>query len=61
LAYFYKILIIFKEKFTITNIILFKRWDICAPEALIKAWGGQLLGIDGKSYLYDDKLPYGND
>ena len=30
------------------------RWDSCAPEALLRAAGGVLLGFDGKPYRYDE-------
>ncbi|CUT99590.1 3'2'5' bisphosphate nucleotidase 1 [Echinococcus multilocularis] len=29
-----------------------KRWDTCAPEALINAIGGRVSGVDGQSYSY---------
>ncbi len=29
-----------------------KRWDTCAPEALLNASGGRLTGIDGSLYSY---------
>ncbi len=30
------------------------RWDSCAPEAVLRAAGGVLLGFDGKPYRYDE-------
>ncbi|VDD82129.1 unnamed protein product [Mesocestoides corti] len=30
-----------------------KRWDTCAPEALINCIGGRVTGIDGKAYSYN--------
>jgi len=29
------------------------RWDSCAPEAVIRAAGGELVGFDGQRYRYD--------
>ena len=29
-----------------------KRWDTCAPEALLNAVGGRVTGIDGRVYSY---------
>lgn len=29
-----------------------KRWDTCAPEALINAIGGRVSGVDGRAYSY---------
>lgn len=29
-----------------------KRWDTCAPEALINAIGGRVSGVDGRVYSY---------
>ena len=35
-----------------------KRWDTCAPEALMRAWGGLCTDLNGKEYKYDENLPY---
>lgn len=29
-----------------------KRWDTCAPEALLRCVGGKLTGLDGREYCY---------
>ncbi|CAD8101685.1 unnamed protein product [Paramecium sonneborni] len=41
------------------------KWDICAPEALFKTFGGDFLGLAGQHYVYNPKdksfdNPYGN-
>lgn len=30
-----------------------KKWDTCAPEAVLNAMGGRLTDMDGKNYSYD--------
>lgn len=29
-----------------------KRWDTCAPEVLLSAWGGVVSGLNGEPYEY---------
>nr|VZI31319.1 unnamed protein product [Spirometra erinaceieuropaei] len=33
-----------------------KRWDTCAPEALLNCIGGRLTGLDGKPYSYSKEV-----
>ncbi|VDL98171.1 unnamed protein product [Schistocephalus solidus] len=33
-----------------------KRWDTCAPEALLNCIGGRLTGLDGKLYSYSKEV-----
>ena len=33
-----------------------KKWDICAPEAILKAIGGNLTNIHGQPYQYDKEV-----
>nr|VZI38969.1 unnamed protein product [Spirometra erinaceieuropaei] len=33
-----------------------KRWDTCAPEALLNCVGGRLTGLDGKPYSYSKEV-----
>lgn len=37
-----------------------KRWDTCAPEAILHAMGGQLTDVNGNFYKYDKDTPYSN-
>ncbi|XP_014258826.1 3'(2'),5'-bisphosphate nucleotidase 1 [Cimex lectularius] len=37
-----------------------KRWDICAPEAILSAVGGKLTDMKGNSYPYDKNTNYNN-
>jgi 3'(2'), 5'-bisphosphate nucleotidase len=38
-----------------------KKWDTCAPEALLRAAGGYLTDIHGHTYGYTAADPRGND
>ncbi|VEL21520.1 unnamed protein product [Protopolystoma xenopodis] len=38
-----------------------KKWDTCAPEALLKASGGRLTDLTGKPYSYFSDVKHGND
>lgn len=33
-----------------------KKWDTCAPEAVLRAAGGRLTDILGRAYLYGSKV-----
>ncbi|CAH1164747.1 unnamed protein product [Phaedon cochleariae] len=35
-----------------------KKWDTCAPEAILEASGGSLTDIHGKHYSYDKDAPF---
>lgn len=37
-----------------------KKWDTCAPEAVLTALGGILTDIHGNSYSYDKNVEYPN-
>lgn len=37
-----------------------KKWDTCAPEAVLKALGGCLTDIHGKEYNYDKLVQFPN-
>lgn len=37
-----------------------KRWDTCAPEAVLQAAGGLLTDISGNFYSYDKNTNYQN-
>ncbi|GLG93067.1 hypothetical protein R5R35_001996 [Gryllus longicercus] len=37
-----------------------KRWDTCAPEAILVALGGKLTDMHGKEYSYDKNTPFPN-
>jgi 3'(2'), 5'-bisphosphate nucleotidase len=37
-----------------------KKWDTCAPEAILEADGGVLTDISGKHYLYDGNVEFLN-
>lgn len=37
-----------------------KRWDICAPEAILNAVGGKLTDMHGREYSYDKDTPHNN-
>lgn len=37
-----------------------KKWDTCAPEAILEADGGVLTDISGKHYNYGANVEYGN-
>ncbi|XP_049788643.1 3'(2'),5'-bisphosphate nucleotidase 1 [Schistocerca nitens] len=37
-----------------------KRWDTCAPEAVLVAAGGQLTDVHGHSYPYNSSTPHQN-
>ncbi|KAK9872484.1 hypothetical protein WA026_017952 [Henosepilachna vigintioctopunctata] len=37
-----------------------KKWDTCAPEAILTAWGGKLTDIHGNSYDYDKEVEFPN-
>ena len=38
-----------------------KKWDTCAPEAILKALGGKLTDIRGHSYLYNKSMSFPNE
>ena len=37
-----------------------KRWDTCAPEAVLHAIGGTLTDLHGKRYSYNSKTNHSN-
>lgn len=37
-----------------------KKWDTCAPEAVLTAFGGKLTDIHGASYQYDKDVQHLN-
>lgn len=37
-----------------------KRWDICAPEAILTAVGGKLTDLHGREYSYAKDTPHNN-
>lgn len=37
-----------------------KKWDTCAPEAILKAVGGKLTDMHGKEYSYDKDVEFPN-
>ncbi|KAK6621539.1 hypothetical protein RUM44_001346 [Polyplax serrata] len=37
-----------------------KRWDTCAPEAILRALGGELTDMAGNHYCYNKDTPHGN-
>lgn len=37
-----------------------KKWDTCAPEAILKAIGGKLTDVHGRDYSYDKGVKYPN-
>lgn len=37
-----------------------KKWDTCAPEAILTAIGGQLTDLHGKHYTYDANVKFLN-
>ncbi|XP_015120689.1 3'(2'),5'-bisphosphate nucleotidase 1 [Diachasma alloeum] len=37
-----------------------KKWDTCAPEAILRAAGGTLTDLNGDLYPYDPKAPHPN-
>lgn len=37
-----------------------KRWDTCAPEAILHAVGGKLTDLHGQTYSYDSKTSFPN-
>lgn len=37
-----------------------KRWDICAPEAILNAVGGKLTDMHGEDYSYAKDTPHNN-
>lgn len=38
-----------------------KRWDSCAPEAILEAVGGLVTDTNGNHYSYDKNIPFSND
>ncbi|RWS10277.1 bisphosphate nucleotidase 1-like protein [Dinothrombium tinctorium] len=38
-----------------------KKWDTCAPEALLRSIGGKLTDVFGNSYKYDSTVKHAND
>jgi inositol monophosphatase 3 len=34
-----------------------KKWDLCAPDAIIRSSGGALIDLEGESIDYNEKLP----
>lgn len=37
-----------------------KRWDTCAPEAILRALGGELTDMAGNHYSYNKDTPHAN-
>lgn len=37
-----------------------KKWDTCAPEAILACVGGRLTDMHGKNYAYDKDVPFPN-
>ncbi|XP_017768532.1 PREDICTED: 3'(2'),5'-bisphosphate nucleotidase 1 [Nicrophorus vespilloides] len=58
----YKVLLLMEGK---ANAYVFasrgcKKWDTCAPEAILTALGGQLTDIRGEKYSYDKDVTFPN-
>ena len=44
------------EQDVYTHVTLIKKWDICAPNAILNALGGQLTTLTGDAIDYSGKL-----